>query len=131
VLQRVIQGTGPEPTDAAAARLERPAAFGKPWVFGIRAGGTPAFGERHGLQLVSDRNVAELFPLTSAGKSPANFGRVPRHSGGPWRGFRAELVRREPFGLLSSTRCVLRDEPTPLLSIVGWRGEIEVILCSR
>jgi hypothetical protein len=58
VLQSVIQGTKPEPAEARAARLERLAAFGEPWVFGIPAGGTSAFVERHGLQLVSDRKVA-------------------------------------------------------------------------
>jgi hypothetical protein len=35
------------------------------------------------------------------------------------------VVRRKPFGLLSSTLRVLRDELMPLLSIIGWRGEIE------
>ena len=34
-------------------------------------------------------------------------------------------MRRKPFGLLSSTLRVLRDELTPLLSIMGCRGEIE------
>jgi hypothetical protein len=59
VLQSVIQATGPH-AEAGRRGLERLGAFGKPWVFGIPARGTPSFVERHRLQLVSDRNVPKL-----------------------------------------------------------------------
>lgn len=73
VLASVIEGSGPEPSETRSARLERLAAYGEPWVFGIPAGQTRAFVERQGLALVSDQNVVELFPKYVGRDVPETF----------------------------------------------------------
>lgn len=75
-----------EPPEVRAARTGRLAAFDEPWVFGIAEGGTRAFVEGRGLELISDRNAVELFPQHVGREIPDQFrGRAP--------GFRMAVAR--------------------------------------
>lgn len=75
VLARILTGSGPEPPGTRAARTERLAAYGEPWLFGIPEGGTRAMVEGAGLDLASDAGVADLFPKYMGRELPAG---IPR-----------------------------------------------------
>lgn len=73
LLSSIIDGTGAEPPAARVKRSRQLDEYGEPWVLGIPEGGTEAFVARHGLELVSDRDLVELFAQYISRDIPAGF----------------------------------------------------------
>jgi O-methyltransferase involved in polyketide biosynthesis len=57
----VIDGTSTEPAAARARRLGMLERFGEPWIFGVPDGGIGELIGKHGLELVSNLRIRELW----------------------------------------------------------------------
>ena len=57
----VIDGTSPEPPAVRKRRLSMLERFGEPWLFGVPDGGIGDLAGKHGLELVSNLRIRELW----------------------------------------------------------------------
>ena len=126
------------PASPTAFYKSRIAWNGNGWDLTLKDGTVYVFGHGAPLQAIRDRHGNTVrFTWSTTNLFGAGTGNLVRYSlsverfddkpGEQWSSA-ADLnpmVRRKPFRLLSSTLRVLGDELTPLVSIMGWRGEVE------
>jgi methyltransferase (TIGR00027 family) len=78
----VIDGTGTEPPAVRARRLEMLKRFGEPYLFGVPDGGIGDLVRKHGLELVSNVRIRELWDrYLRAGTADAILGEADPEGG--------------------------------------------------